>query len=196
MDPRIQGSGAASRPSEPRFLAVGRISRPHGLRGEVRVEIHTDTPERFAGYDRVYLASAEVDAGPTNLISASADAVPYVLEGHRFHGGYVLLKLAGIDDRTQADTLRDLWVWIAPDQAEPLQEGEIYLHDMLELWVVTDEGEELGQIVQIIETGANLVYVVRGTRGELLLPDTDEVVLDVDLEAARVTVHLIEGLRE
>ena len=74
-------------------------------------------------------------------------------------------------------------------------EGEVYLHDMLELHVVTDEGEALGQIVQIIETGANPVYVVRGARGELLLPDTDEVILDVDLEAQEVTVHLIEGLR-
>jgi 16S rRNA processing protein RimM len=176
-------------------LAVGRILRPHGLRGEVRVEIHTDNPERFALYDRVYLAPAQVDPGPSGLQSASGGATPYALKGHRFHGKWVLLKLAGIDDRTQAETLRDLWVWIALEQAAPLDQGEVYLHDMLELQVVTDEGEGLGQIVQIIETGANPVYVVRGLRGELLLPDTDEVILDVDLEAQQVTVHLIEGLR-
>jgi 16S rRNA processing protein RimM len=195
MDPLSQGSGDANRSSEPRFLAVGRILRPHGLRGEVRVEIHTDSPERFALYDRVYLAHAQADAGPANLLSVAPGALPYALESHRFHGQYVLLKLAGIDDRTQADRLRELWVWIAPEQAEPLDEGEIYLHDMLELSVVTDEGEELGQIVQIIETGANPVYVVRGRQGEILLPDTDEVILEVDLEAEQVTVHLIEGLR-
>jgi 16S rRNA processing protein RimM len=176
-------------------LAVGRILRPHGLRGEVRVEIHTDYPERFALYDRVYLAPAQLDSAPSGLLSASPGAIPYGLEGYRFHSHLVLLKLAGIDDRTQAETLRDLWVWIAPDQAVPLDEGEVYLHDMLELDVVTDEGEELGRIMQIIETGANPVYVVRGLRGELLLPDTDEVILDVDLEAQRVTVHLLEGLR-
>jgi 16S rRNA processing protein RimM len=194
MDPCSLGSGEA-RSSEPRFLAVGRILRPHGLRGEVRVEIHTDLPERFALYDRVYLAPAQVNSGPSGLLSASSTATPYGLESHRFHSKWVLLKLAGIDDRTQAEPLRDLWVWIAPEQAAPLEEGEVYLHDMLELQVVTDEGEELGQIVKIIETGANPVYVVRGPRGELLLPDTEEVILDVDLEAQQVTVHLIEGLR-
>ena len=195
MDPLSQGSGEEHRSSEPRFLAVGRILRPHGLRGEVRVEIHTDYPERFALYDRVYLAAAEVDSRPSALLSAAPSMTRYALEGHRFHGGLVLLKLAGIDDRTQAEALRDLWVWIAPDQAAPLDEGEVYLHDMLDLQVVTDEGEELGHIQQIIDTGANPVYVVRGLRGEILLPDTDEVILDVDLEAQRVTVHLIEGLR-
>ena len=194
MDPRSQGSGEA-RSSEPRFLAVGRILRPHGLRGEVRVEIHTDSPERFALYEQVYLAPAQTNSGPSGLLSAASTTTPYGLESHRFHGKWVLLKLAGIDDRTQAETLRDLWVWIAPEQAAPLEEGEVYLHDRLELQVVTDEGEALGQIVQIIETGANPVYVVRGPRGELLLPDTDEVILDIDLDAQQVTVHLLEGLR-
>jgi 16S rRNA processing protein RimM len=165
------------------------------LRGEVRVEIHTDHPERFALYERIYLGLTQVGAGPAGLLSAAPDVTPYGLEGHRFHGKWVLLKLAGIDDRTQAETLRDLWVWISPEQAAPLDEGEVYLHDMLELDVVSDEGEELGQIAQIIETGATPVYVVRGLHGELLLPDTDEVILDVDLEAQLVTVHLIEGLR-
>jgi 16S rRNA processing protein RimM len=194
MDPRSPGSGEA-RSSEPRFLAVGRILRPHGLRGEVRVEIHTDLPERFALYEQVYLAPAQADPGPAGLLGASPVTRAFGLQGHRFHSKCVLLKLAGIDDRTQAETLRGLWVWIAPEQAAPLDEGEVYLHDMLELQVVTDEGEALGQIVQIIETGANPVYVVRSVRGDLLLPDTDEVILDVDLEAQRVTVHLIEGLR-
>ena len=195
MDPRSQGSGEANRSSEPRFLAVGRILRPHGLRGEVRVEIHTDSPERFALYEQVYLGPAQADSGPAGLLIAASGATPYTLEGHRFHSKWVLLKLAGIDDRTQAETLRDLWVWIAPEQAAPLDEGDVYLHDMLELQVITDEGEELGQILQIIETGTNPVYVVRGPRGEILLPDTDEVILEIDLEAQQVTVHLLEGLR-
>ena len=195
MDPRSHGSGESNRSSGPRFLAVGRILRPHGLRGEVRVEIHTDHPERFALYDRVYLGLTQVDPGPAGLLSAAPGATPYGLEGHRFHAKWVLLKLAGIDDRTQAETLRGQWVWISPEQAAPLDEGEVYLHEMLDLEVVSDEGEALGQIAQIIETGANPVYVVRGLRGELLLPDTEEVILDVDLEARQVTVHLIEGLR-
>ena len=194
MDPLSQGSVEAHPSSEPRFLAVGRILRPHGLRGEVRVEIHTDYPERFALFEHVYLAPARTNPGPSGLQSAASGTL-YGLESHRFHSKWVLLKLAGIDDRTQAETLRGLWVWIAPEQAAPLDEGEVYLHDMLDLEVVTDEGEVLGQIQQIIETGANTVYVVRGLRGEILIPDTSEVILGVDLEAQQVTVHLLEGLR-
>lgn len=194
LDPLPQGSGEKDHSSGPRFLAVGRILRPHGLRGEVRVEIHTDSPERFALYERVYLAPTRADPDTAGLLSASA-ATAYAIESHRFHSKWVLLKLAGVSDRTQAEALIGLWVWIAPEQAVPLEEGEVYLHDMLGLDVFTDEGEELGRIVQIIETGASPVYVVRGLRGELLIPDTEEVVLNVDLGAQQVTVHLIEGLR-
>jgi len=174
------GSDATSWASEPDFLAVGRVLRPHGVRGEVRVEIHTDFPERFAVYETLYLGSAHT---------------PYALEGHRFHQGRVLLKLKGIDDRNAAEGLRTQWVWIAVRDAAPLDQGEMYLHQMMHLGVVTADGEALGQVVEIIETGANPVYVVRGRGGDILIPDTEEVILDVDLETRTVTVQLIEGLR-
>jgi 16S rRNA processing protein RimM len=185
-----QGSDEGSPPSEPLFLAVGRVTRPHGLRGEVRVEIHTDSPERFARYKRVYLAPARPERG---LLVAS-EGVAYVLEGHRFHQNAVLLKLKGVDDRTQAEALRELWVWIPAADAAPLRDGDLFVHQLMYMRVTTVDGEPLGEIVDVIETGANLVYVVRGPRGEILLPDTDEVVLDIDLEAGQMTVHLIDGL--
>ena len=175
-----QGSDEVSSPSEPAFLVVGRVRRPHGLRGEIRVEIQTDYPERFAVYKTLYL-------GP--------EYTPFALQGHRFHQGTVLLKLDGVDDRNAAETFRDQWVWIAVEDAVPLKEGEVYLHQMLHLDVVTRDGEALGHVTQIIETGANLVYVVRGKQGEILIPDTDEVILAVDLGAGQMTVQLIEGLR-
>jgi 16S rRNA processing protein RimM len=171
-------------------LAVGRVTRPHGLRGEVRVEIHTDSPERFALYRRVYLAPTRPERG---LLVAS-EGVAYALEGHRFHQNAVLLKLKGVDDRTQAEALRELWVWIPAEEAAPLREGDLFVHQLMYMRVRTVEEEPLGEIVDVIETGANLVYVVRGPRGEILLPDTDEVVLDVDVDAQQVTVRLIEGL--
>lgn len=174
------GSDAIASPSEPDFLAVGRVLRPHGVRGEVRVEIHTDFPERFALYKTLYL-------GPTHI--------PYALESHRFHQGRVLLKFRGIDDRNMAEGLRTQWVSIAAQDAAPLKQGEMYLHQMLHLQVVTAEGEALGQVSEIIETGANPVYVVRGQAGDILIPDTEEVILHVDLETRTVTVRLIEGLR-
>ena len=174
------GSDEVISPSEPAFLAVGRVLRPHGVRGEVRVEIHTDFPERFAVYETLYLGEQHT---------------PYGLEGHRFHQGKVLLKFRGLDDRNAVEGLREQWVWIATQDAAPLQEGEIYLHQMLHLRVVTVEGESLGQVVEIIETGANPVYIVRGSKGEILIPDTDEVIVHIDLPRQQVTVRLIEGLR-
>jgi 16S rRNA processing protein RimM len=76
----------------------------------------------------------------------------------------------------------------------PLEEGEFYLYQAIGLAVYTDEGEHLGQIAEIIETGANDVYVVHGPRGEVLLPDIEECVLEIDLDAKKMTVHLIDGL--
>jgi 16S rRNA processing protein RimM len=161
-------------------LAIGRVLRPHGVRGELRVEIHTDFPERFGVYRQVYLGS---------------DYTRYEITGHRFHQDRVLLKLGGVGDRTAADALRGHWVYIAMEDAMPLAEGEVYLHDMLGLRVTTVEGEELGEVVDLIETGANLVYVVRGLQGEILIPDIPDVIETIDLEAGELTVRLIEGLR-
>jgi 16S rRNA processing protein RimM len=174
------GSDEVAPPSEPAFLAVGHVLRPHGVRGEIRVEIHTHYPERFAVYKNLYI-------GPRY--------VPFTLESYRFHQNKVLLKLAGVNDRNTAETLRDQWVCIAVEDAVPLAEGEVYLHQMLSLRVLTADGEDLGEVAEIIETGANPVYVVRGRLGEILIPDIPEVILNIDLNARQLTVRLIEGLR-
>jgi 16S rRNA processing protein RimM len=160
-------------------LAVGRILRPHGLGGELRVEIHTDYPERFALHEHFYLGDQHT---------------PFVLEGLRFHQGLALFKLQGIDDRTQAEAWREQWVWIPTQKAVPLEEGECYLYQIMHMRVVTVDGEELGEVTDIIETGANDVYVVQGARGEILVPDIDQVVVVVDVPAKQITVRLIEGL--
>jgi 16S rRNA processing protein RimM len=174
------GSDEVAASSEPAFLAIGRVLRPHGVRGELRVEIHTDYPERFAVYKTVYL-------GPKY--------VPYAIESHRFHQGKVLVKLADINDRTAAEALREQWMSISTADAIPLGDGEIYVHQMLQLRVVTVEGEDLGEIQEVIETGANLVYVVQGPSGQILLPDIPEVFLQIDLTTGVATVRLLEGLR-
>ncbi len=175
-----QGSDEVQSPSEPAFLVIGRVLRPHGVRGELRVEIHTDYPERFAVYRRLYL-------GPEHTF--------FQLEGHRFHQDKVLLKLAGVDDRNAAGALRGQWVQIAAADAVPLAEGEVYLYQILAMRVLTVDGEDLGEITDIIDTGANAVYVVRGLQGEILIPDIPDVVVQIDVAARQMTVRLIEGLR-
>lgn len=177
------GSGGAQTP-EPRYLLVGRVLRPHGVRGELRVKIITNYPERLVQHTHFYLAH-----------SNSPEIVHrYPVEGLRFHKKALLLKLDGCDDRNAADELRGMLVQIPVEDAVPLEEGEYYLFQLIGVRVETEGGEWLGQVVEVIETGANDVYVVRGPRGEVLLPAVDEVVLELDLESKHMLVRLLPGL--
>jgi len=164
----------------PRYLAIGKILAPWGIKGEVKVEILTDFPQRFALLRRVFLGRK---------------ARPVELEGFRLHKGFALLKFAGYDDRTSAESLRGLLVQIPLEEAMPLGEGEYYPHQIIGLEVWTEEGEYLGEVTDILFTGANEVCVVQKGEEEVLIPAVEEVVLEVDLEKGRMLVRLLEGLR-
>jgi 16S rRNA processing protein RimM len=172
-------------PESPQFLIVGEILRPHGIRGELRLRILTDYPERLTAGKRLYLGE---DVSDTRMQT-------FTIEALRTNKEYGLLKLHEIDDRSAAELLRDLLVMIPLDQAVPLEEGEVYLFELIGMAVQTDTGESFGEIVDIIETGANDVYVVDSPQhGEVLLPAIDECVLKIDAEARVVTIHLMDGL--
>ncbi len=179
--PASHHSGSSS--DEPLYLAVGQLRRPHGVRGEIRMEVFTDFPERLA-------AGRTVFVGPRRM--------PLQIRSVRWHNGALLVAFEGYNDREQVGLLRNMLVTIPAEEAPPLPEGEFYYHQILGLRVVTDEGETLGRVTEIMETGANDVFVVRADdgRSEILLPDTDEVVLDIDLAAGVMKVHLLPGLRE
>jgi 16S rRNA processing protein RimM len=172
--------GWAELAAEPRFLVIGRVLRPHGVRGEFVVQVETDLPERFEWLKEIFLDDRL--------------ARPFGVESARFHHGSVILKLAGIDDREHAMALRGRSLMIPESEGLPLAEGEYYLYQAIGLAVTTDDGVPLGEIAQILETGANNVFVVKGPRGEILLPDTDDVVLEIDFAARNMTVHLLPGL--
>lgn len=163
----------------PRFLAVGRVVRPFGVRGELKVEIHTDYPERLHLHTHLWV-------GP--------DPQPYPLERVRMHKGYALIKLRGIETRSDAETLRNTWLWIPTEEAVPLEEDEYYEYQLLGLLVITTEGQTLGRITEILSTGANDVYVVRGHYGEVLLPAIAHVIREIDLDSGRMIVELLDGL--
>lgn len=174
--------------SDPLFLLLGRIIRPHGVRGELRLSVLTDFPERIAGLERVYVGSDPY---------RDDDATPYAVEAVRRHREALLVSLEGIRDRDAADLLRGKLLMVALDDAVPLDDDEYYLYQTLGMAVVTTEGEALGTVREILETGANDVLVIRGgLRGEVLLPDTDEVVVDFDLETRTITVNLLPGLMD
>jgi 16S rRNA processing protein RimM len=168
----------------PNYLLVGEILRPHGVRGELRMRIRTDHPERIGELEQILLGR-----------DIEGKLTPYPVEHLRMHQGYGLLKLKGVDDRDRADTLRGYYVLIDREDAVPLAEDEIYLYQLIGLNVTTDEGELLGTLVDILETGANDVYVIDSpTYGEVLIPDIDETILDIDIAAGTMTVHLLDGL--
>jgi len=173
-----RGSGRQHSP-EPRYLAIARVLRPWGVRGELKLEVLTGFPDQLGRLKRVYVG---------------AEASPHEVVRFRWHRGNLLLQLADVRDRTAAEELRDQLVQIARSDAVPLGPGEYYEHQIIGLSVVTTEGERLGQVVEVITTGANDVYVVQGPRGEVLLPARIEVVRQIDLEAGMMTVHLLPGL--
>jgi 16S rRNA processing protein RimM len=162
------------------FLAVGRVLRPHGVRGDLLLDSLTDFPEHLAEVDTVYLGDA---------------AVPHPLAAARVHRSQVILRLGDCADRDCADQYRGQLVQIKAEAAAPLPPGRYYHHQLIGCRVVSDEGEELGELVDILETGANDVYVVATPDGELLLPAIKSVILNIDVEAKKVTAHLIDGLR-
>jgi 16S rRNA processing protein RimM len=165
--------------SEPRFLVIGQVGKAHGVHGEVRVIPHTDIPERFTWLETVYIGD---------------NPQPVVVEKARLHKEFVLLKLAGYESREQIERLRGQWLQVPAEDAIPLEEGEYFLYQLIGLQVFQDTGHLLGELVDVIETQANNVFVVQTESQQLLLPDTEEVVLAIDFENGRMTVHLLPGL--
>ncbi len=170
-------------PETPSYLTIGDIMRPHGLRGDVRVRIHTSYPERFKQLKTVAVGRA---GGPLKT---------YTVQHVRLHQEAAILKLAGIDDRESADSLRQLAVFVPIESAVPLEADEYYHYQLIGLRMETAQGEYLGEVTEIIETGANDVYVVRGgAYGEVLIPAIQDVVQHIDLEAQQIIITPLPGL--
>jgi 16S rRNA processing protein RimM len=164
----------------PAFLIVGKVRRPHGVHGEVVAEIYTDFPERISPKKTLYLGEKHVKM---------------IISSQRQHNEGLLLGFEGISTPEQAGLYRNQILSIAKSEASGLGAGEYYYHELLDLDVVDETGVLLGKLTEILETGANDVYVVSADSGcELLLPAIPEVVLDVDLETKRMKVKLLPGL--
>jgi 16S rRNA processing protein RimM len=169
----------------PKYLILGEILRPHGIRGELRMRILTDYPERIPHLKTVSVGKSP-DAKTVKI---------YTIQHMRMHRGYGLIKLTDIDDRNDADTLRGLMVMVKLEDAVPLDDDEIYLYQLIGMIVVTDASETIGELTDVLETGANDVYIVKSpTYGEVLIPVTDETILDTDVDGRIIIVALPEGL--
>lgn len=163
-------------------LQVGVITQTHGIRGEVKVFPTTDDVNRFKKLKEVIL-----DSGRERMIMT--------IEGVKFFKQYAILKFKGYDSINDIEKYKGAKLYVTRDNAVKLKKGEYFVADLIGLKVVTDEGEELGVLKDVLATGANDVYVVETADGkEVLLPAIKECVLNIDMEASIITVHIMDGL--
>jgi 16S rRNA processing protein RimM len=161
------------------YLAIGFLRRPHGLMGEMIMDLHTDFPERIKPGRKVYLGDKHE--------SATVGSV-------RDHGNGLLVKIRGYDDPESAGRFRNHWVYVKSSEVPSLPQGQVYKYELVGLNVIDDAGNPLGEVIEVLETGANDVYVVKNDEKEILLPAIPDVVLKIDMESKVMTVHLIDGL--
>jgi len=159
------------------FVAVGRVLGAWGLQGAVKVESLSDFPDRYAEGASLWLEGEQRQ-----------------IERRHVSGRALIVKLSGIDDPDAAQRLRGTLLEWPETELRTLAAGEYYQHDLIGLAVQTTAGEPLGDVAALLPTGANDVLVVRGERGEYLLPLIDDVVREIDLTTCTITVELLPGL--
>ncbi|HJA30811.1 MAG: 16S rRNA processing protein RimM [Clostridiales bacterium] len=163
-------------------LKVGIISSTHGVRGEVKVFPTTDDVRRFGRLKEVIL-----ETGRESRILE--------IEGVKFFKQFAILKFKGIDSINDIEKYRGCDLFVTRENAVKLKENEYFIADLIGISVEDETGVLLGELEDVIETGANDVYQIRMTDGrELLLPAIRQCVLSVDIEAGRMRVHVLDGL--
>lgn len=164
------------------FFQIGVISSTHGIKGEVKVFPTTDEVNRFKKLKEVYL-----DTGKERLILHP--------ESVKFFKQFVILKFKEFNDINEIEQYRNKSLLVDREHAVKLKKDEYFIADLMGLKVMTDEGEQLGILKDVLQTGANDVYIVETSEGkEVLLPAIKECVLKVDVEAGEVLVHIMPGL--
>ena len=164
------------------LLQVGVITTTHGIRGEVKVFPTTDDPKRFLDLKNVIL-----DDGKTTL--------DLEIQNVKFFKNLVILKFKGIDNINDIEKYKKAGLYVTREDAVELEEDEYFIADLIGMDVISDEGEQLGTISDVLQTGANDVYVISSKgQKDLLLPAIHECILDVNVDEKRMTVHVMEGL--
>ncbi|MBQ4163903.1 MAG: ribosome maturation factor RimM [Turicibacter sp.] len=165
------------------FLQVGKIVNTHALQGEVKVVSNSDFKEdRFK-------------KGSTLVIDFNGERVEVVVATHRVHKGADLLKFKHLNSINDVEKYKGCALLVSTDDLEELEENEFYYFEIIGCEVVTTDGEKIGEISEILETGANDVWVVkRQGQKDALIPYIEDVVKDVDIDAKTVTIQVLEGL--
>ncbi len=166
------------------LLQVGVITTTHGVRGEVKVFPTTDDPARFKKLKNV-------------ILDTGREKIDLEVAGVKFFKNMVILKFKGIDDINDVEKYRKKSLYVTRENAVKLKKNEYFIADLIGLKVESDEGEDLGILSDVLQTGANDVYVLsKEGEDDILLPAIKECVKEVDIENGTILVHLLPGLRE
>ena len=179
MSRGLEGTGAAA------LVAIGEVARPHGLRGEVRVTLLTDRPERFERVGECVLWDAARDQRQPRRIAAA-----------RRHGDALIVTFAGCDSVDEARTLVGRLIALPREEALPPPPGSFYPWQLEGARVTTEDGRLVGRVTGIERAGAQDLWVVAGEGREHLIPAVADIVVDVDVAAGRVVIRPPEGLLE
>ena len=164
------------------LLQGGVITQTHGVHGEVKVFPTTDDPERFLNLKYVFL-----DTG--------REKMKLTIQSVKFFKQFVILKFKGINNINDIEKYKRCPLLVDRENAVELEEDEYFISDMIGMNVLTEDGEILGTLKDVIETGANDVYIVNSKEhGEVLIPAIKECILDVNVKEGRMLVHLMDGL--
>ena len=163
----------------PEPVAVGQILSGHGLSGRVKVRVLSDVPHRFDVGQELYVL------GTCYQVNSSSQVSP----------DQIILKLQGIDTPEAARGLTGQLITVPEEAVPQLPDGEYFHYQLLGLRVLTEDGEDLGQLTEILETGSKDVYVVSGPAGEVLVPALADVIRSIRLDQGEMLVRLPEGLR-
>ena len=163
------------------LLKVGVITTTHGVRGEVKVFPTTDA-ERFMELEYV-------------ILDTGREKRELTIQNVKFFKNLVILKFEGIDNINDIEKYKGKELWVPREEAQELDEDEYYIGDLIGMDVLLEDGTRFGSLKDVMETGANDVYVVETEEGkELLLPAIHDCIMDVDIEKNAMTIHLMKGL--
>ena len=164
------------------LLQVGVISSTHGVHGEVKVFPTTDDVKRFKRLKQV-------------ILDTGREQKTLEIEGVKFFKQFVILKFKGIDNINDIEKYKGKSLLVDRANAVRLRKNEYFIADMIGLTVYTEDGEEFGTLKDVLETGANDVYIIDSREhGEVLIPAIKQCILDVDIEGGKMVIHLMEGL--
>jgi 16S rRNA processing protein RimM len=166
------------------FVCIGKVLKPFGIQGALKIQNFSDIPDRFESLDFIYI-------GPSIDL-----AVPYQMEAVEYHNRYIILYLLRYTDRNIAESLQGYYCYIPKTQQEELPEDNFYVDDLLGIKVLGAEGNDIGTVSDVISNPANDVLVVDTQGGEALIPMVADIIHEIDLDKGTIIVQLIEGMLE